>query len=70
MGPNDNTDTLAKNRIDKGIVRTMHDSNAVPGPEMPNGILSMKPLEKVPTAVRQMGPNVLGMDPPARPNSR
>jgi len=40
------------------------------GTAMPDGILSMKPLEKVPTAVRQMGPNINDIDPPAPQNSR
>jgi hypothetical protein len=40
------------------------------GTEMPNGILSMKPLKAVPTTHQQMGPNIMSMDPPARPSSR
>jgi hypothetical protein len=64
-GSNDNYDSLARHRIDKGIVPV--DVSA--GTEMPNGILSMKPLRATPT--NYLGPNVSRVEPAKNgPNAR
>ena len=66
MRRNENDARIAQDRIDKGIVRTVHDSNSVPGQEMPAGILGA-PMRTIPTTHLQLGRNVAGMDPPAKP---